>query len=224
MAPGRGLRQDRPGGARLLHQGQQVYIEGSIRYDEWTDKDGNKRNITKIRVSGPGSRLVLLGGRGEGGGGGGARRAAAARPPSRRPPAEGGEEFQAPTTTSRSRDESTLPTSRSRPGVMATLLSLERYLPPYRYDQEVVTGWVREWLEDRAATRSRRRTRLLSVYASAGVKSRASVVPIEEVFHPGDFETQNDRYREVACRAGADAGPPRPRGVRLSAPARSTWW
>ena len=29
---------------------------------------------------------------------------------------------------------------------MATLLSLERYLPPHRYDQEVVTGWVREWL------------------------------------------------------------------------------
>ena len=53
-----------------LSKGRQVYIEGSIRYDEWTDKDGNKRNMTKIRVSGPGSRLVLLGGRGEGGPGG----------------------------------------------------------------------------------------------------------------------------------------------------------
>jgi single-strand DNA-binding protein len=55
-------------------KGKQVYIEGSIRYDEWTDKDGNKKYMTKIRVSGPGSRLVLLGGRGEGGarsGGGG---------------------------------------------------------------------------------------------------------------------------------------------------------
>ncbi|MDM7916244.1 MAG: single-stranded DNA-binding protein [Candidatus Eisenbacteria bacterium] len=51
-----------------LSKGRQVYIEGSIKYDEWTDKDGNKRNTTKIRVSGPGSRLVLLGGRGEGGG------------------------------------------------------------------------------------------------------------------------------------------------------------
>ena len=50
-------------------KGKQVYIEGSIKYDDWTDKDGNKRNTTKIRVSGPGSRLVLLGGRGEGGGG-----------------------------------------------------------------------------------------------------------------------------------------------------------
>jgi len=42
------------------------------------------------------------------------------------------------------------------------------------------------------------------VYASAGVKTRASVVPIEEVFRPGDFETQNRKYREIACRAGAD--------------------
>jgi single-strand DNA-binding protein len=49
-----------------LSKGRQVYIEGSIRYDEWTDKDGNKRNMTKIRVSGPGSRMVLLGSRGDG--------------------------------------------------------------------------------------------------------------------------------------------------------------
>jgi single-strand DNA-binding protein len=69
-------------------KGRPVYIEGSVRYDEWTDKDGNKRNTTRIRVSGPGSRLVLLGGRGEGGGGprqGG--------PPE--PPADAGEGFQA---------------------------------------------------------------------------------------------------------------------------------
>jgi len=51
--------------------GKQVYIEGSIHYEEWQDKDGNKRNTTKIRVSGPNSRLVLLGSRGEGGGPGG---------------------------------------------------------------------------------------------------------------------------------------------------------
>jgi single-strand DNA-binding protein len=56
-----------------LSKGRPVYIEGSINYDEWTDKDGNKRNTTRIRVSGPGSRLVLLGSRGDGGGGGGMR-------------------------------------------------------------------------------------------------------------------------------------------------------
>jgi single-strand DNA-binding protein len=58
-------------------KGKQVYLEGSIHYEEWNDKDGNKRNTTKIKISGPGSRLVLLGGRGEGGGappsGGGGR-------------------------------------------------------------------------------------------------------------------------------------------------------
>ena len=52
-----------------LSKGRQVYIEGSIRYDEWPDKTtGEKRKATKIRVSGPNSRLVLLGSRGEGGG------------------------------------------------------------------------------------------------------------------------------------------------------------
>ena len=34
-------------------KGKQVYLEGSIRYDEWTDKDGNKKYMTKIRLSGP---------------------------------------------------------------------------------------------------------------------------------------------------------------------------
>jgi alkylresorcinol/alkylpyrone synthase len=92
---------------------------------------------------------------------------------------------------------------------MTSLVSLERYLPPYRYHQREVTEWVREWLlapppggsEAPAAANGER---LLSVYASAGVETRASVVPIEEVFHPGDFETQNRKYREIACRAGAD--------------------
>jgi len=87
-------------------------------------------------------------------------------------------------------------------GEMATLLSLERYLPPYRYDQAVVTEWVRRWLEAGDSAQSSRR--LLSVYGSAGVRERRSVVPIEEVFAPADFETQNRRYREVVCAAGAD--------------------
>lgn len=53
-----------------LKKGRSIYLEGSIRYEEWTDKDGNKRNTTRIRVSGPGSRIVLLGGRGDAPGGG----------------------------------------------------------------------------------------------------------------------------------------------------------
>ena len=82
---------------------------------------------------------------------------------------------------------------------MATVLAVERYLPPFRYDQATVTGWVRRWLESSGDPQAQR---LLGVYARAGIDTRASVVPIEEVFNPGDFEAQNDRYREVACREG----------------------
>ena len=67
---------------------------------------------------------------------------------------------------------------RQQPG--PALLSIERFLPPYRYDQEVVTGWVRSWLEE-GGEEGRR---LLSVYASAGVKTRASVVPIDPFDRP----------------------------------------
>jgi alkylresorcinol/alkylpyrone synthase len=84
---------------------------------------------------------------------------------------------------------------------MASLLALERYLPPHRYDQEVVVEWVRKWLEEDPSALARR---LLSVYSAAGVRTRASVVPIEEVFHPADFETQNRRFREIAVAAGTD--------------------
>jgi alkylresorcinol/alkylpyrone synthase len=84
---------------------------------------------------------------------------------------------------------------------MATLLAIERFLPPHRYDQGAVTGWVREWLEEDEDPNT---ARLLPVYASAGVKARASVRPIEDVFFPGDFETQNDRYCEATRAAAVD--------------------
>jgi len=82
-----------------------------------------------------------------------------------------------------------------------SLLSLERYLPPYRYDQEVVTRWVRAWLEESGDPQA---ARLLPVYEAAGVRTRASVVPIEEVFFPADFEAQNDRYVEIAREVAVD--------------------
>lgn len=47
-------------------KGKQLYVEGSLSYQEYTDKDGIKRNVTKIRVSGFNSRIVLLGSKGEG--------------------------------------------------------------------------------------------------------------------------------------------------------------
>jgi alkylresorcinol/alkylpyrone synthase len=84
---------------------------------------------------------------------------------------------------------------------MSAILAIERYLPPFRYEQDVVTEWVRAWLTEDAGTDS---ARLLSVYAAAGVKARGSVAPIEEVLFPKDFETQNDRYRECMIAAGTD--------------------
>jgi alkylresorcinol/alkylpyrone synthase len=84
---------------------------------------------------------------------------------------------------------------------MSSILAIERFLPPYRYDQTEVVPWVREWLNEGEPAAA---SRLLSVYESAGVRARASVVPIEEVFHPRDFEGQNDRYAEAARAAAVD--------------------
>lgn len=46
-----------------LKKGMQVYVEGRIQYDKWTDKEGVERTLTKIR----GDRMQMLGGRGGGG-------------------------------------------------------------------------------------------------------------------------------------------------------------
>jgi alkylresorcinol/alkylpyrone synthase len=84
---------------------------------------------------------------------------------------------------------------------MASVLAIERFLPPYRYDQTEVVPWVREWLTEGGGAAA---ARLLHVYESAGVVTRASVVPIEEVFRPRDFQAQNDRYSEIARTAAVD--------------------
>jgi single-strand DNA-binding protein len=47
-----------------LRKGQQVYIEGSIRTDKYTDKEGIERYATDIIAS----EMQMLGGRGDGGG------------------------------------------------------------------------------------------------------------------------------------------------------------
>ena len=48
-----------------LKKGQQVYIEGSLRTEKWTDKSGNDRYTTKIIAN----EMQMLGGRPGGGGG-----------------------------------------------------------------------------------------------------------------------------------------------------------
>ena len=50
-----------------LRKGSQVYVEGEIRYDKYTDKDGVEKFFTEIVAN----EMQMLGGRGEGGGGGG---------------------------------------------------------------------------------------------------------------------------------------------------------
>src|SRR5436309_9740844 len=45
-----------------LVKGKQVYVEGRLQTDEYTDKDGNKRKTTRVRCD----RVVLLGSAGRG--------------------------------------------------------------------------------------------------------------------------------------------------------------
>jgi single-strand DNA-binding protein len=50
-----------------LKKGRQVYVEGSLRTDKYTDKQGVERYTTDIIAN----EMQMLGGTGEGGGGGG---------------------------------------------------------------------------------------------------------------------------------------------------------
>ncbi len=64
-----------------LRKGKQVYIEGRLQTDEYTDKEGAKRKSTKVRCD----RVVLLGGGGGGrGASDGSRRADGRRRSARR--------------------------------------------------------------------------------------------------------------------------------------------
>jgi single-strand DNA-binding protein len=51
--------------SEYLVKGKQVYVEGRLQTDEYTDKEGVKRKSTKVRCD----RVVLLGGGGGGRGG-----------------------------------------------------------------------------------------------------------------------------------------------------------
>ena len=48
--------------SEYLVKGKQIYVEGRLQTDEYTDKEGNKRKSTKVRCD----RVVLLGGGGRG--------------------------------------------------------------------------------------------------------------------------------------------------------------
>ena len=66
-----------------LRKGSQVYIEGSLRTDKYTDKNGVERYTTDIIAN----EMQMLGGRGEGGGGGNYERGSRPAPAQRREPA-----------------------------------------------------------------------------------------------------------------------------------------
>lgn len=51
--------------SEYLVKGKQVYVEGRLQTDEYTDKEGQKKKSTKVRCE----RVVLLGGGSRGGGG-----------------------------------------------------------------------------------------------------------------------------------------------------------
>lgn len=48
---------------KYCRKGEKVYIEGSIEYRSWQDKEGQTRYTTEIRAN----ELILLGGKGQGG-------------------------------------------------------------------------------------------------------------------------------------------------------------
>jgi single-strand DNA-binding protein len=58
--------------SEYLVKGKQVYVEGRLQTDEYTDKEGVKRKSTRVRCD----RVVLLGGGGSGRGAGGYSRGA----------------------------------------------------------------------------------------------------------------------------------------------------
>jgi single-strand DNA-binding protein len=49
-----------------LHKGSQIFLEGHLRFDQWTDKEGNKRSRLLVRVD----NFQYLDPRGDGGGAG----------------------------------------------------------------------------------------------------------------------------------------------------------
>ncbi|MDR0907376.1 MAG: single-stranded DNA-binding protein [Rikenellaceae bacterium] len=52
---------------KYVHKGSQIYVEGNLRANEWTDKEGNKRYGVEIVAN----DLKLLGRRSDGSGGSG---------------------------------------------------------------------------------------------------------------------------------------------------------
>lgn len=68
--------------AEYLKKGRQVYVEGSLRTDKYTDKEGVERYATDVIAS----EMQMLGGQSEGGSGGGDRSKRSAPPSAQKQP------------------------------------------------------------------------------------------------------------------------------------------
>lgn len=51
---------------KYLRKGSKVYVKGKLQTRKWTDQSGNDRYTTEVVLSGFGSNMVMLGGRGDG--------------------------------------------------------------------------------------------------------------------------------------------------------------
>jgi len=71
--------------SQYLTKGRPIYIEGRLRVEEWTDRDGKPRHTLEVHAT---DMQFIGGGRGEEGGAAPARAAAAARSDSGEPAAE----------------------------------------------------------------------------------------------------------------------------------------
>ena len=52
---------------KYFNKGKQIFVEGRLKLDSWTDQEGNKRNKMKVVVE----NFSFTGNKGDGGGGGG---------------------------------------------------------------------------------------------------------------------------------------------------------
>jgi single-strand DNA-binding protein len=50
---------------RYLKKGMLIAVEGSIRSNKWTDKDGNERESVEVHITQGGGDFTMLGGRNE---------------------------------------------------------------------------------------------------------------------------------------------------------------
>lgn len=47
--------------SQYVHKGSLIYVEGSLKYGKYTDKDGNEKNTTDIIIN----QMQMLGGKGD---------------------------------------------------------------------------------------------------------------------------------------------------------------